>query len=54
MHQVKQVVNSILSSNTYMVFDDKYDYCWLIDIGDKKVAHVLPKGIGVRGFFLTH
>lgn len=55
MLQVKQIVNSIFTSNTYMLFDDEYDYCWLVDIGDyEKVADALPPGIGVRGLLLTH
>lgn len=55
MLQVKQIVNSIFTSNTYMVFDDEYDYCWLIDIGDfDRVAETLPTGVEVRGLFLTH
>jgi len=55
MLQVKQIVNSIFTSNTYLVFDSEYDYCWLIDIGDyKKVTEELPEGVKVRGVFLTH
>lgn len=55
MLQVKQIVNSIFTSNTFGVFDSEYDYCWLIDIGDyKKVATELPEGITVKGVFLTH
>lgn len=55
MLQIKQIVNSIFTSNTYLVFDSEYDYCWLIDIGDyKKVAEQLPQGMTVRGVFLTH
>lgn len=55
MLQVKQIVNSIFTSNTYLVFDSEYDYCWLIDIGDfKKVAEELPEGVKVKGVFLTH
>lgn len=55
MLQVKQIVNQIFTSNTYLVFDDNYDYCWLIDIGDfNKVANAIPSGVDVRGVFLTH
>lgn len=55
MLQVKQIVNSIFTSNTYVLFDDDYDYCWLVDIGDfNKVADVLPPGVEIRGVFLTH
>lgn len=55
MLQVKQIVNSIFTSNTFVVFDSEYDYCWLIDIGDyHKVAAELPAGVKVKGVFLTH
>lgn len=55
MLQVKQIVNQIFTSNTYLVFDDDYDYCWLVDIGDfEKVADAIPTGMKVRGVFLTH
>ena len=38
-----------------MLFDDFYDYCWLVDIGDyEKVADALQTGIDVRGLLLTH
>ena len=55
MLQVKQIVNQIFTSNTYILFDDAYDYCWLIDIGDfNRVADVLPPSVEIRGVFLTH
>lgn len=55
MLQVRQIVNCIFSSNTYVLFDEDYNYCWLVDIGDfNKVSDVLPIGIVVKGVFLTH
>lgn len=55
MLQVKQIVNRIYTSNSYLVFDDDYHYCWLIDIGDyEMVADVIPNGKELRGVFLTH
>ena len=55
MLQVRQIVNNIFTSNTWMLFDDCYDYCWLVDIGDyEKVSDVLPSGIKIRGLLLTH
>lgn len=55
MLQVKQIVNNIFTSNTYILFDDDYDHCWLVDIGDfQKVADALPSGIEVKGLLLTH
>lgn len=55
MLQVKQILNSILTSNTYLLFDEEYDYSWLVDIGDfQRVADVLPAGVIIRGVFITH
>ena len=55
MLQVKRIVNDIFTSNTYIVWDDEYNYCWLVDIGDfQKVTDVLPPNIEIRGVFLTH
>lgn len=55
MLEVRRIENRMFASNTYMVFDADYDYCWLIDIGDtEKVLAVLPKGVEVRGVLLTH
>ena len=55
MLQVKQIVNEIFTSNTYILFDDEYDYCWLVDIGEyKKVADALPPKMEIRGVLLTH
>lgn len=48
MLEVRLNVNDIFTSNTWMLFDDCYDYCWLIDIGDyEKVADALPLGMEV-------
>ncbi len=55
MLQVKRIVNEIFTSNTYIVYDVEYDYCWLVDIGDfKKIADVIPPTIRIKGVFLTH
>lgn len=55
MIEVKRIVNDLFTSNTYVLFDNDYDYCWLVDIGDYyKVVDVLPSGVTVRGVFLTH
>lgn len=55
MLQVKRIINDIFTSNTYIVWDDEYDYCWLVDIGDfQKVTDALPPNTEIRGVFLTH
>lgn len=54
---VKQIVNSIFASNTYLLYK-YYDLkleCWLIDIGDiQKVIINLPDKAIVKGLFITH
>ena len=55
MLQVRQIINDIYTSNTYLLFDDMYDYCWLVDIGDfYKVKAAIKPGTTIRGLFLTH
>jgi len=55
MLEVIRVANEIFSSNTYLLFNDFYLYCWLIDIGDyEKLASLLPHNVVVKGVFLTH
>ena len=40
MLQVKQVVNKVFTSNTYIVFDGDFDDCWLVDIGHTHFDHI--------------
>lgn len=55
MLQVKQVVNRVFTSNTYIVFDEDFDDCWLVDIGDfERAISALPDGKIVKGLLLTH
>lgn len=55
MLEVKRIVNQIFTSNTYLLFDNHYSYCWLVDIGDfLKVTDALPQGVEVKGVLLTH
>lgn len=52
---VKQVVNSVFNSNSYVIYEFNSDYCWLVDIGDwYKIKEFIPFGMSVRGVFLTH
>lgn len=55
MLEVAKIENRVMTSNTFVVFDADYDYCWLVDIGDiDKVREAIPKGVEVRGVFITH
>ena len=50
MINISYIVNSIFSSNTYILSDN--ENCWLIDCGD--IGQVVEKGYNVKGIFLTH
>lgn len=55
MLQVVQVVNSIYTSNTFVIHDSKINFAWLIDIGDyDKVSAILPNKVEIIGVFITH
>lgn len=55
MLEVTRIENRVFASNTYVVFDADYNYCWLVDIGDtENVLKSLPTDVEVRGVLLTH
>ena len=49
---ISQHINSIFNSNTYLIKDKSYDYCWLIDIGD--TDYLIDNSLNINGIFLTH
>ena len=49
---ISQHINSIFNSNTYLIEDEDYDYCWLIDIGD--TDYLIDKSLNIKGIILTH
>lgn len=53
---VKEIVNSIFTSKTYILFCGGEDRAWLVDIGDMEpvVTFLDEKGLNVAGVFLTH
>ena len=55
MLQVWQIVNRVFASNTFVLSDDDFKTCWLVDVGDvKKVLDILPDGGVVKAVLLTH
>ena len=49
---ISQHINFIFNSNTYLIKDKSYDYCWLIDIGD--TDYLIDNSLNINGIFLTH
>ena len=56
MIQIREIVNSIFTSKTYILFCEGDHRAWLVDIGDVKpvVAFLEKKSLKVEGVFLTH
>ena len=56
MIQIKEIVNSIFTSKTYILFCEGEDKAWLVDIGDIEpvVSFLQEKKLMVEGVFLTH
>jgi glyoxylase-like metal-dependent hydrolase (beta-lactamase superfamily II) len=53
--EVKQIVNSVFTSNTYIVSENNSASVWLIDVGDiDGVLHSLTKEKFIKGVFITH
>lgn len=53
--RVETIVNSVFSSNTYLISSDESSDSWLVDCGDMdKVMKIFPDGNRIRGLFLTH
>lgn len=56
MIHIKEIINSIFTSKTYILFCEGDDKAWLVDIGDVKpvVDFLEQKGLTIAGVFLTH
>lgn len=55
MIHVRQIINSVFASNTFLISQDSDMAIWVVDIGDyDKVANILPSNAYVRGLLLTH
>ena len=56
MFQIKEIVNSIFNSKTYILYHEGEDKAWLVDIGDIEpvVGFLKEKELNVKGLFLTH
>lgn len=51
---IKKIINSVFTSNTFILSDIVGDTCWLVDIGDiEPILSAIDSKI-VKGVFITH
>lgn len=56
MLQIKEIVNSLFTSKTYILYKEGCGLAWLVDTGDVEpaLAFLKEKGLEVAGVFITH
>lgn len=52
--QVTRIVNSVFTSNTFVLTTDNSSYCWLVDVGDIEPILEVVGARKVKGIFITH
>lgn len=53
---IKEIVNSVFTSKTYILYKEGCGTAWMVDIGDVEpvLAFLREKGLEVDGVFITH
>lgn len=52
---IEQIVNSIFTSNTWIIRNEKWKFAWLVDCGDADLLRsALYPAYDLKGIFLTH
>lgn len=53
---IKEIINSIFTSKTYILYRDKESNAWLVDVGDIEpiITFCENKSLLIEGVFLTH
>lgn len=56
MIRIKQIVNSVFTSKTYILYREGDNKAWLVDIGDVEpvAAFLEENGLTLEGVFITH
>ena len=54
MLAIKQIINSVYNSNTFLLYTKNSSECWLVDAGDvDKVIGAIPEGKKLVGVLLS-
>ena len=52
--EVYRIINSVFTSNTFVLTDEQSDDCWLVDVGDINPVLQYVVDRQVRGLLITH
>lgn len=52
--EVYRIINSVFTSNTFVLTDEQSDDCWLVDVGDINPVLQYVADKQVRGLLITH
>ena len=52
--KITRIVNSVFTSNTFVLIDEESPYCWLVDAGDIEPILEVVGDREVKGVFITH
>jgi hydroxyacylglutathione hydrolase len=54
--KVIQFINTIFDSNSYIIYSDEYELCWLVDCGDAQplLDWIYSNNKTLAGIFITH
>ena len=52
--QITRIVNSVFTSNTFVLTDENSQDCWLVDVGDIEPILEMVGERKVKGVFITH
>ena len=52
--KITRIVNSVFTSNTFVLSDEGSTYCWLVDVGDIEPILEAVGEYEVKGVFITH
>lgn len=52
--QIQRIINSVFTSNTFVLTDEGSNDCWLVDVGDIEPIMEIVDSREVKGVFLTH
>jgi glyoxylase-like metal-dependent hydrolase (beta-lactamase superfamily II) len=52
--EITRIINSVFTSNTFVLTEEEENYCWLVDVGDVGPIIDIVGNRELKGILLTH